>query len=83
MKLGNLLGLLLIFCLIAIAYGYYEVYYGEVAMGHRIIGGAVVFIFLILMPVFIWYRYKNKDLSSFRLDQDDKSRSESDDTDKG
>lgn len=71
MKLNKFLAILLVISLLVIGYGYYEIHYGEVATGHKLIGVATLFIFLILMPVFIWHRYKDKDLSRFRLDQDE------------
>lgn len=59
------LGIILVCCLIGIASGFFVVSEGDLKLGHKIVGLSVGIIFFILMPVFIIYRYKSKDLSRF------------------
>ena len=60
------LRLLLVICLGLIGYGHYV--NGDAAgSGEKFIGiGVLVFAF-ILMPLFIYHRYKNKDLRNYSL----------------
>lgn len=58
---------LLILVLAAITYGYYLKESGDMN-GEIIIGISVMTIAFIIMPLFIYHRYKNKDLSSFNID---------------
>ena len=59
-----LLRLLLVSCLGLIGYGYY-LNTDAAGSGEKFIGiGVLVFAF-ILMPLFIYYRYKNKDLRNY------------------
>ena len=61
------LSTLLILVLAAITYGYYLKGSGDFN-GEIIIGISVLVIAFIIMPLFIYHRYKNKDLSSFNID---------------
>ncbi|WP_124978877.1 hypothetical protein [Nonlabens xiamenensis] len=81
MNFLKLLAVLLILALIAIGSGFYLVAHQQVALGHKVIGLSTLFIFLVLMPVFIWYRYKDKDLSKFNLQQDKKDDDQDEDWD--
>ena len=58
---------LLIVVLAAMTYGYYLKESGDMN-GEIIIGISVMAIAFIIMPLFIYHRYKNKDLSSFKID---------------
>jgi hypothetical protein len=69
MNFLKLLGILLLCALLAIGVGFYFLDQGDDAVGHKIIGLSTLFIFLIVMPLFIWTRYKNKDLSKFNFNQ--------------
>jgi len=50
--------------LISISYGYYTKTDNEL-LGNKLIGLAVVGFFLIWMPLFIFHRYKNKDIKKY------------------
>ncbi|WP_298951937.1 hypothetical protein [uncultured Nonlabens sp.] len=63
------LGILLLCAVVAIAVGFLLLHQGNDALGHKMIGLATLFIFLVIMPSFIWTRYKNKDLSKFNFHQ--------------
>lgn len=67
------LGLLLLGALVTIAYGFYTIDQGDAAAGHKAIGLATLFIFFVIMPLFIWIRYRKKDLSKFNFNQDKKT----------
>lgn len=59
-----MLRLLLVICLGSIGYGYY-LNTDAAGSGEKFIGiGVLVFAF-ILMPLFIYHRYKNKDLRNY------------------
>ena len=60
------LSAILIIVLGVLAYGFYIKSTGDVN-GEIIIGIGVLAIAFILMPLFIFHRYKDKDLSSFEL----------------
>jgi len=47
-----------------VGYGYY-VNYSDQGQGEKFIGLGVIIFAFILMPVFIYHRYKNKDLSQY------------------
>ncbi len=56
------------FCvLILLGTGYFIKGSGDLTKGNTIIGIGVLVIAFILMPLFIYYRYKNKDLSQFKF----------------
>jgi hypothetical protein len=57
---------LLIFIIGAIAYGFYIKSNGDFG-GEIIIGISVMTIAFVFMPLFIYHRYKGKDMSSFQL----------------
>jgi len=52
--------------LTAVSYGYYIKTDNE-QLGHRLIGLSVIGFFLIWMPLFIFHRYKNKDLKKYMI----------------
>lgn len=58
------LRLLLIAVLILIGFGYY-LNLEESGIGEKFIGFGVVLFAFILMPMFIYYRYKEKDLRNY------------------
>ena len=66
----------LILALLTIGYGFYTIDQGDPAAGHKYIGLSTLFIFFIIMPLFIWTRYRKKDLSKFNFNQ---RKDESDD----
>lgn len=57
---------MLIVVLGMLGYGFYVKSTGD-ANGEIIIGLGVLMIAFVLMPLFIYHRYKNKDLSSFEM----------------
>ena len=60
------LSTILIIVLGMLTYGFYIKSNGD-TNGEIIIGISVLIVAFILMPLFIFHRYKNKDLSSFTL----------------
>ncbi|MGB5982131.1 MAG: hypothetical protein WBG46_08310 [Nonlabens sp.] len=77
----NFLKFLLILLLAAIAtitYGFYIIDQGDAAQGHKYIGMSTLFIFFVIMPLFIWTRYRKKDLSKFNFNQNKKEDEEDD-----
>jgi len=58
---------LLILVLAGMTYGYYLKESGDFN-GEILIGIGVLVIALIIMPLFIFHRYKDKDLSNFHID---------------
>lgn len=58
------LRILLLLALGLIGYGYYLNTSGQ-EMGEKFIGSGVVIFAFILMPLFIYHRYKNKDLRNY------------------
>ena len=63
------LGLLLLGAIVAIGFGFLTIDSGNAAAGHKMIGLSTLFIFFIIMPLFIWTRYRKKDLSKFNFNQ--------------
>jgi hypothetical protein len=72
MNFLKFLGILLLLAVVAIAIGFNIIDSGDVAYGHKVIGLSTLFIFFVIMPLFIWTRYKNKDLSKFNFYQSKK-----------
>ena len=64
MKTGLRIILLLVFGLIG--YGFY-LNSGENGSGEKFIGFGVMLFAFILMPLFIYHRYRNKDLRNYSL----------------
>jgi len=60
------LSTILVLVLALLGYGFYLKNTGDLK-GEIVIGIGVLIIAFILMPLFIFYRYKNKDLSNFKL----------------
>ena len=58
---------LLISVIIILGFGFYTKNYENVHNGEIIIGIGVLIIAFVLMPLFVFHRYKNKDLSSFKF----------------
>jgi membrane-bound metal-dependent hydrolase YbcI (DUF457 family) len=71
MSFLKFLGILFLSAITGIGVGFYYLDQGDNAFGHRIIGLSTLFIFFVVMPLFIWIRYKNKDLSKFNFNQSD------------
>ena len=61
-----LLRILLFLSFLLLGIGFYIKNSKDYNQGQLIIGVAVVIMALIIMPLFIYSRYKNKDLSSFK-----------------
>ncbi len=59
----------IIFMLIlgGIAYGFYTKNYTDQAQGERIIGLSILATSFILMPLFIYHRWKGKDIRNYML----------------
>lgn len=60
------LSTILVLVLVVLGYGFYLKNTGDLN-GEIVIGIGVLIIAFILMPLFIFHRYKNKDLSNFKL----------------
>jgi len=52
--------------LTSISYGYY-IKTNDELLGNKLIGLAVVGFFLVWMPLFMFHRYKNKDLKKYMI----------------
>ena len=65
----TLLRALLIVCLVLIATGFYF-NMEQVGTGERYIGIGVLILAFVLMPLFIYHRYKDKDLSNYSFKND-------------
>ena len=78
MNLLKFLGILLLGSIIAIGCGFWLIAQGSAALGHKVIGFATLFLFFVIMPLFIWSRYKNKDLSKFNFHQEKKEDKDDD-----
>ncbi|MBL4939438.1 MAG: hypothetical protein COB01_05045 [Lutibacter sp.] len=63
-----LISTVLIVILGMLAYGFYIKSTGDVN-GEIIVGISVLLIAFVLMPLFIFHRYKDKNMSEFRLDK--------------
>lgn len=61
------LSLLLVLVLAVLGYGFYIKSNGD-PNGEIVIGVGVLIVAFILMPLFIFQRYKNKNISDFRFD---------------
>ena len=61
-----LINAILILVVSLITYGFYIKSNGD-TNGEIIIGISVLIVAFVLMPLFIYHRYKDKDLSSFKL----------------
>ena len=58
------LKILLLIALVLIGYGYY-LNYGSSGSGEKLIGSGVLVFAFVLMPLFIYHRYRNKDLRNY------------------
>ncbi len=58
---------LLVLVLGMLGYGFYIKSNGD-ANGEIVIGMSVLMVAFVLMPLFIYHRYKNKNLSEFKFD---------------
>ncbi|NER18980.1 hypothetical protein [Spongiivirga citrea] len=78
----HILRFLLIVIIIGVAVGYYFKNSGDSPTGDKIIGISILALSFILMPLFIYHRYKNKDLSGYSIlpknddenDEEDRSK---------
>jgi len=52
--------------LTSVSYGYY-IKTNDELLGNKLIGLAVVGFFLVWMPLFMFHRYKNKDLKKYMI----------------
>jgi len=62
-----LISAILILVICSLTYGFYIKSNGDTS-GEIIIGISVLIIAFILMPLFIWKRYKNKNIKDFTFD---------------
>ena len=58
-----------------VGFGYY-INYNESGQGEKFIGIGVLIFAFILMPIFIYHRYKNKDLSRYTFHNQGKKEGE-------
>jgi len=63
-----LISAILILVICSLTYGFYIKSNGDTS-GEVIIGISVLVVAFILMPLFIYHRYKDKNASEFRLDK--------------
>lgn len=63
----TILRIVLIINLILVGFGFYTNFNNE-GEGEKFIGIGVLMFAFILMPLFIYHRYKGKDLSNYSLD---------------
>jgi len=63
-----LISAILILVICSLTYGFYIKSNGDTS-GEVIIGISVLVVAFILMPLFIYHRYKDKNVSEFRLDK--------------
>lgn len=57
-------------CAITLGIGFYLLYNGEEAIGHKCIGLSVVGGFFIVMPTFIYHRWKDRKVADYMLTED-------------
>ncbi|MGS2739719.1 hypothetical protein [Sinomicrobium sp. M5D2P17] len=69
----NLIRILFFIIVAAISTGYFFIWKEDPYTGHRIIGFAVLAMAFVLMPLFLFHRYKGRSLKEFRLFKDDES----------
>lgn len=62
----HIISTILVIVLGVLIYGFYVKSNGD-TNGEIIVGIGVLMIAFVLMPLFIYHRYKDKDLSSFRM----------------
>jgi len=63
----HVLRFLLIAIIVGVGVGYYFKNTGDSPTGDKIIGISILALSFILMPLFIYHRYKNKDLSGYSI----------------
>jgi len=68
--LKKILYIVFIIAITAILYGYYSKGDIAITLTHRIIGGGITLMFLIWMPLFIYHRYKGKDVKKYMITDD-------------
>lgn len=73
----SLLKILLVIVVGFIIFGYYTNYLNE-GEGEKFIGIGILILTFILMPLFIYQRYKNKDLSQYTFKNYDQNENEKD-----
>ncbi len=65
---NKILSISLIGFIVTLCVGFYFIYSGDVEnyyLGQKIVGGATLFLFFVLMPAFLIIRYRHKKLKSF------------------
>ncbi len=72
--MNTILKILGILILIAIGVGFYYRTYGDVLLGDQIIGLAVLASAFILMPIFLYVRWKGKRLQDYTLTKENMDR---------
>ena len=66
-----ILGFCFIIMLAGFGYGYYEKSFNDnLEIGERIIGLSVLFSVFIFMPLFLYHRWKDKDIKDYVLDKE-------------
>ena len=72
-----------LFCILVVtmAVGFYLRYVGNILTGDRVIGLSILAAVFILMPMFLYHRWKGRDVKDYMLDKDNikKMREFSDD----
>ena len=61
--------IILILNILILATGFY-LQYKEVAFAEKVIGFGVLLTVFVLLPLFLYYRYRNKNLQDYLLTQD-------------
>lgn len=70
-KIRRIFIIILFFVLAAmLGYGFYCKAYVDLALGHKFIGFAMVGGFFILMPTFIYHRWKDRKVADYMLTDD-------------
>ncbi len=67
----NLIRILFFIILAALCTGYFFIWKEDAHTGHRIIGFAVLALAFVLMPLFLFHRYKGRNIREFRLFKDE------------
>ena len=66
----KILYIVFIIAITAILYGYYSKGDIAIALTHKIIGVGITLMFLVWMPLFIYHRYKGKDVKQYMINDD-------------
>ena len=62
--------LLFCICFILLPVGFWQLEYGSTVWGHRFIGASCFLGMFVLMPCFLYHRWKNKNVRDYMLTKD-------------